>query len=68
MEDLFTDYLLFKLLVVVVIAAVVGAYEGWTGKSVFPREEAPTPQQKPAKEMGYVEEVAPQRQIPSDKA
>jgi hypothetical protein len=66
-EDLFTDYLLFKLLVVVVIAAVVGAYEGWTGKTVFPREEAPTPQQKPAKEMGYVEEVAPQRRIPSGK-
>lgn len=67
MDGLFTDYLLFKALVLVGIAAVIGAYEGWTGKRILNMDEAPPPQQPP-RHMGTVEEVTPQKLLPRDRA
>lgn len=67
MESLFTDYLLVKALVLIGIAAVIGAYEGWTGKRILNMDEAPPPQQPP-KHMGTAEEVTPQTLLPRDRA
>lgn len=61
------DVMVVKIVFVLAIAALAGAYEGWTGRSFGrkPRtEKPPEPIPGEVKHMGMVDEVPPDQRLP----
>jgi hypothetical protein len=61
------DVMLVKVAIVLGIAAIAGAYEGWTGNRFFRSRRPQEPQKPPEPVPGVVKDMGMVEEVPQDQ-